>query len=244
MAAGSASAIPLLIGTTRDESAFFAVGSPKLCSWTTDGLRRWMRRVTPRPGRWPTAVIATVPAARAGPGRAGGAPGSVGGHRHRVRVPGADRCGWPMPMPLPPTPGWAPTATCSPGSRRRSGACSGSCHALEIPFVFGTVDSPAVQAFSGGGDDAFALSSIMLTGWASFARFGAPRSTDGRGNPAGRLEWSQWDKGRRPTTVLGPWPGGEGLGHQVDQPRNEELEAVARAVPGFGTGPAARQWRR
>ena len=34
----------------------------------------------------------------------------------------------------------------------------------------------------------------------------------------------------RPTTVLGPWPGGGGLEHQVDRPRDEELEAMAALV--------------
>ena len=47
MAAGSAASIPLLIGTNRDESAFFVLGSPKLMGLTMDGLRQWVRRVTP-----------------------------------------------------------------------------------------------------------------------------------------------------------------------------------------------------
>jgi len=47
VAFGSASRVPLLIGTTRDESAFFTVGNPALSSLDEDGLRRWTRRLTP-----------------------------------------------------------------------------------------------------------------------------------------------------------------------------------------------------
>ena len=41
------------------------------------------------------------------------------------------------------------------------GGVLGSCHALEIPFVFGTVHNPAIQTFAGGGVDALALSALM-----------------------------------------------------------------------------------
>src|SRR5665213_1747110 len=62
-AAGTAAAVPLLIGTTRDESAFFALGSPKLMSLDMGGLRRWMRRITPDQES-ADGVIATVQTAR------------------------------------------------------------------------------------------------------------------------------------------------------------------------------------
>lgn len=235
ISSGSASAIPLLIGTNRDESSFFTVGNEALRSLDHDGLRRRMRQLTSDP-EMIDELIDTVRLARA----ARGEPVSP----RDLWVAIATEFVFRLPT-VRFADAHADAASPDVGTycylftweTPAFGGALGSCHALEIPFVFGTVHSPAVQAFSGGGDDAFALSSIMTEGWASHARFGAPRSTDGRGNPAGRLEWSQWDKGRRPTTVLGPWPGGEGLGHQVDQPRNEELEAVARAVPGFGTGP-------
>ncbi|MCP4959349.1 MAG: carboxylesterase family protein [Actinomycetia bacterium] len=51
----------------------------------------------------------------------------------------------------------------------------GSCHALEIPFVFGTLDRPGVSVFLGGtSDDAEELSQIMRRGWSSFATDGDP----------------------------------------------------------------------
>ena len=54
------------------------------------------------------------------------------------------------------------------------GGLLGSCHALEIPFVFGTVTNPVIQQFAGGGEDAFALSAGMRQAWISFARTGSP----------------------------------------------------------------------
>jgi para-nitrobenzyl esterase len=94
------------------------------------------------------------------------------------------------------------------------GGILGSCHALEIPFVFGTVQNRGVQGFSGGGEDAFALSAAMRRAWVAFARSGAPGG------------WPGWDGARRPTKVFGPWPGNDGMEHQVDRPRDEELEAM------------------
>jgi para-nitrobenzyl esterase len=102
------------------------------------------------------------------------------------------------------------------------GGVLGSCHALEIPFVFGTVHLPGVQPFSGGGDDAFALSAAMRQAWVAFARSGSPG------------EWPAWDADRRPTMVFGPWPGHDGIRHQVHGPRDAELEAVAGAATAIG----------
>ncbi len=220
VAAGSASHVPLLIGTTRDESAFFAVGSPKLMSLDDEGLRRWIRRVTPDPAA-ADRMISDVSEARSGRGEPV-TPRDLWtaiATEHVFRVPTiclAD----------------AHAAVAQPGvgtycylftwESPAFGGILGSCHALEIPFVFGTVRNPMVQTFSGGGDDAFALSAAMREAWTSFARSGAPEG-DGV-SPAGT--WSNWDPIRRPTTVLGPWPDRHLLWNQVDGPRNEELDAV------------------
>ena len=158
VAAGSSASVPLLIGTTRDESAFFALGQPEArCP------RRWTDCAagcagSPRTRRRPTAVIATVRAARAGAGRVGRAPRPVVGHRHRVRVPGGHRPVRRRPRRAPPIPGSAPTPTCSPGSRRHSTVCSARATPSRSPSCSGRCKNPVVQAFSGGGEDAFALS--------------------------------------------------------------------------------------
>ena len=75
------------------------------------------------------------------------------------------------------------------------GGLLGSCHALEIPFVFGTLTTPGVERFTGEGPDALALSERMQDAWLAFAKTGDP-STEALG------EWPAYDAGRRATMVL------------------------------------------
>ena len=58
----------------------------------------------------------------------------------------------------------------SPAGRGRLGAC----HALEIPFVFGTLDAPTMDRFAGTGPDVEALSRNMMDAWIAFAKTGDP----------------------------------------------------------------------
>jgi para-nitrobenzyl esterase len=225
VAAGASSGVPLLIGTTRDESAFFTLGNPTLASLDADGLRRWVGRVT-RDAASADAVIDTVRSVRAERGESTGPRElwsaiatefvfRVGTVRYadayaRAADPGVGTYvylfTWESPM---------------------FDGILGSCHALEIPFVFGTVRNPAVQGFAGGGDDALALSAAMRRAWTSFARTGVPSSEPPGSDTVG---WEAWDPGRRPTTVLGPWPHADGLVHRVDAPRVVELDAVDAVV--------------
>jgi len=217
VSAGSASDIPLLIGTTRDEWGFFAVGDPTISSLDHDGLRRRVGRLIPDRGTVDT-LIARVTEARA-----------------ERREPITVRDLW-VAMATEfvfrlPTVRFADAhaSAAMPGVGTYSylftwespmfGGYLGSCHALEIPFVFGTVHNPAIQGFSGGGEEAMALSAAMRGAWTTFARTGSP---DG---------WSTWDVETHPTEVFGPWPGSEGVERRVDRPRHEELDAMAHAVP-------------
>ena len=63
-----------------------------------------------------------------------------------------------------------------------------SCHALEIPFVFGVLDNHGAELFLGGPvhDDLRALSASMQDSWLAFARHGDPG-------------WQQWNPTTRPT---------------------------------------------
>ncbi len=210
---GSASEVPLLIGTTRDESAFFAVGNTKLSSLDEEGLVRWVTRFTAGPDAahrlvgavrdarlsrseavapkdlWvaiSTEMIFRLPTIRLADAHAAAAEPGVGTYCYLFT--------WESPA---------------------FGGILGSCHTLEIPFVFGTVHNPGVQGFSGGGDRALALSSAMRRDWIAFARSGAPP------------RWPVWNQTVRPTRVFGPWPGDDRLERELDRPRDEELEAVA-----------------
>jgi para-nitrobenzyl esterase len=89
------------------------------------------------------------------------------------------------------------------------GGMFGSCHGLEIPFVFGTVEDAAVQPFTGAGPEASLLSEQMRSAWVAFARHGDP-SCDAVGS------WPAYDPMARSTMVLGPGGGVE------DDPRQAE----------------------
>jgi para-nitrobenzyl esterase len=58
----------------------------------------------------------------------------------------------------------------------------GSCHVMEVPFVFGITDQPTGQFFTGGGEEARRLSAQVRAAWTSFARGQAPAAEG----------WPQW----------------------------------------------------
>lgn len=68
----------------------------------------------------------------------------------------------------------------------------GACHALDLPFVFGT--HRLVPPFAGAGPDADALAATIGDAWLTFARSGDP-STDA-------LHWPPFDVERRSTMLL------------------------------------------
>ena len=73
------------------------------------------------------------------------------------------------------------------------GGVAGSCHALEIPFVFGALGNAGAELFFGGpaGPDLWALSEAMQDSWLAFARTGDPGHD---AIPA----WPAWEPEGRP----------------------------------------------
>ena len=72
----------------------------------------------------------------------------------------------------------------------------GSCHALELPFVFGTLDGPMQDRFAGAGAAVRNLSRAMMNTWIAFAKTGDPNHS------ALGAEWPPYDVAQRPTLVL------------------------------------------
>ncbi len=70
-----------------------------------------------------------------------------------------------------------------------------ACHALEIPFVFGTLAAPFQDRFAGRGPHVNALSEVMMDAWLAFARTGNPSTLS-----AG--DWVPYDPERRATMVF------------------------------------------
>jgi para-nitrobenzyl esterase len=186
-AAGDAAEVAMIVGTTRDEAKLFTAMMPMLAGIEAAGL---------------PAMIAMIT------GDAVGAEALVGAYRSSrgPDVPPADVFAAAMTdrmfrqhsLRLAEAKSahqqdthmylfdWAGTGM--------DGAI-GACHALEIPFVFGTLDSGLGQ-LAGTGPDAEALAATMQDAWLAFARTGDPAT------PA--LEWPRYDMERRATAVFGP----------------------------------------
>ena len=168
VADGAASGVDLLIGTNRDELTLFGLGNPALMALDADGVRQWMANAVPDIPA--DEVLDSYRAARQS-------------REERVEprdlwvAAGTDIVfRWPS-LQLAATHGghggrsfvylfdWE-----SPAFE----GILGSCHALELPFVFGVVHEPAVQMFSGSGPEVETLSRNMQAAWLAFARDGDP----------------------------------------------------------------------
>jgi len=87
----------------------------------------------------------------------------------------------------------------------------GSCHALEIPFVFATTDQPGADLLLGP-DAPEVLSRAMQDAWISFARTGDPH------HDGASARWPAYDTTRRATMEFGDRIG------PLDDPSGHERE--------------------
>jgi para-nitrobenzyl esterase len=71
-----------------------------------------------------------------------------------------------------------------------------ACHGIDIPFVFGLVETEGAALFSGSSPEAHALAERTMDAWLAFARSGDP-SHEGLG------DWPAFDAERRATMLLG-----------------------------------------
>jgi para-nitrobenzyl esterase len=72
----------------------------------------------------------------------------------------------------------------------------GACHALELPFMFGTLDAPTQDKFAGTGPVVEKLSQNMMDAWIEFTRTGDP-------SHAGIGTWNAYDAKDRATMLFG-----------------------------------------
>ena len=89
------------------------------------------------------------------------------------------------------------------------GRPQGAVHALELPFVFGTLATSEIGALAGRTPAAEALSGHMQDTWLAFARSGRPRA-------AGLPEWPTYAPTRRATMIFSDRP------RVVDAPQEAE----------------------
>lgn len=102
-------------------------------------------------------------------------------------------------------------------SPARRGAL-GSCHALEMPFVFGTLGAPTQDKFAGSGPNVERLSHEMMDCWLGFANNGDPAH-------AKVAPWSQYETNSRPTMVFGTT-----ASRQENDPFGEERAAIEKLM--------------
>lgn len=169
-AARSGAAVPLIIGINRDEYRLYVRSSLKLddAALTSHLTRRLKERHVPEPAsateRLLTHYRSLAPDSR-NPNAAMLCDIET---ELRFRDPmfryamarGTDTWVYQFDWPSPALRGWL-----------------GATHAIEIPFVFGNFDLPAIAKFAGAGPDATELSQQVMALWVHFARHGEPPHT-------------------------------------------------------------------
>jgi para-nitrobenzyl esterase len=191
---GSADGVDVLIGSTRDEWKLFAPMDVPLWSLDASGLRARMEHRVPGrdEGGTPFAARLVEAYGKAREGRADTTPRDLflALETDRMfRLPAvrlaeaqAARGGnvyaylleWESPL---------------------LGGSLGACHAIDLPFVFGTAEH--AELFVGSGPEVARLEERMMDAWLAFARGGDP-SCDALG------AWPRYDAERRRTMILGP----------------------------------------
>jgi para-nitrobenzyl esterase len=189
VADGGARDVALLIGTNLDEWNLFALTDPKLRTMDEAGLLRRLVRVPPGaasdPDEFARRAVETYRSARSGAAKVDPPALWLAMQTDRVfRVPAlrlAERqlratanvhaylCDWASPA--------------------LDGAL-GSCHGIELPFVFGTHRDPRAVQLVGSGADADRLATAMQDAWLAFARDGDPG-------------WPAYDVAKRATQRFG-----------------------------------------
>lgn len=184
---GVAAGIPLLVGSNLDEHKLFTMGMNESVDEGT-----LVRRAAKLAGsdRAP-ALIAKYREARKSRGDAV-TPGELldAIHAdHAFRIPAIRLLEAQAPH-QPDT--YAYLFTWNSPARR---GALGACHALELPFVWGTLEAPGMARFAGSGEAAEQLSARMMDAWIAFAHTGQPSC---EGLPA----WPRYDTEQRVTMIL------------------------------------------
>ncbi len=192
VAAGDVADVSLLVGTNLDEWRLFGLADQKLAALDDEGLVRRVLRAPPRGvadaeafARRALAIYRRARSVRPDPLSTGARDLWLAMQSDRVfRLPALRL----LEAQLPHQPRcyaylftWAAAAM--------EGQL-GSCHGVEIPFVFGTLDEPRSAQLIGDTPAARRLSERVMDAWLAFARGGDPG-------------WPAYDDVKRTTQELG-----------------------------------------
>ncbi|MBV9540199.1 MAG: carboxylesterase/lipase family protein [Alphaproteobacteria bacterium] len=206
VAAGSAAGVPVMTGTTRDEWNLFTIAAPNIKSLDEAGLRRLTTKMVGE-----AHVDAVLSAYTEGtPFERWNAINTD----HTFFVPAtrlldaqekhapvyAYRFDWPSPM-----------------------KGLGSCHALELGFMFGTMRLKGAAPFFGAGEEAEAVSDAMMDAWIAFAKSGNPSNDTGGA-------WLRYDSRKRATMIFGD--GAPKMTSAPNEARRKAWSSVAAAKIG------------
>ena len=215
VAAGSSANVPIIIGTNRDEVKLFAATmrrEPLDDAGLHKAVSAAVQKASPEQV---AALIETYRASRSSKGVAHtnldimDAVNTDAGFKHNsTRLALAQRAHQPDT--------YVYLFTYESPAR---GGSLGACHALEMPFVFGTTSAPTQDRFAGSGPDVERLSANMMDAWISFARTGKP-GHEGIG------PWEPFEDATRPTMVFDRQSGLE------RDPYGDERRAVEALVQG------------
>ncbi|HEY4942106.1 MAG TPA: carboxylesterase/lipase family protein [Rhizomicrobium sp.] len=208
VAAGAAAGVPVMTGTTRDEWKLFTVAAQNIKSLDEPGLRRLTAKMVgdDRCDALLAAYTSGTPFER----------WNDINTDHTFFVPATRlldaqaahapvygyRFDWASPM---------------------LGGALGSCHALEIGFVFGTMRLKGAAPFFGSGEEAEALSDAMMEAWIAFAKSGNP-SNDISG------AWLRYEPKKRATMIFGD--GAPKMTSAPSEVRRKAWQSVAAAKIG------------
>ncbi len=189
VAEGKRAGVPMLIGTTADELKLFQFMDPSFTSLDEAGLLGRAEAFTRGHGK---EAVDVYHAARATRGEST-TPAEVWSAMNTdqvFRYP-AMRLAELQSAHQPGTFAYLFTWK-SPAM----GGILGSCHALELGFLWGLENDQAMKGFTGSGPAADGLSAKIQDAWLAFARTGKPGH---EGLPA----WPAYEAGRRATMLLG-----------------------------------------
>jgi para-nitrobenzyl esterase len=181
VAAPTAAEVPLIIGCNRDEQTLFIAGDPRRRRLTEEELRE---RLTPTLGDQMEKIISVYQKTRpdANPWDLLIGINSEGARRSSILLAERKAAGGPAPVYM----------YLFTWQSDYKGYLLKASHAMELSFVFDTVDT---MPLTGNRPDKYELASQMSETWIAFARNGDP-------NHPGIPEWPRYTPNNRSTMIF------------------------------------------